>query len=119
MTSTKIGVPVCAADEFVEEEAQIVDVPGIGDVAVYEVDGAYYGIADRCSHQSAHLSDGFLEGCAVECPLHTSAFSLLTGEPDGPPAKIAVPVFEAWEVDGMVFVSPTPRITTRAEGPAA
>jgi len=35
---------------------------------------------DRCSHMSAPLSLGFLDGCIVGCPLHRGRFDLSTGE---------------------------------------
>jgi nitrite reductase/ring-hydroxylating ferredoxin subunit len=35
---------------------------------------------DRCPHMSAPLSLGRLEGCVVDCPLHSGRFDLSTGE---------------------------------------
>jgi nitrite reductase/ring-hydroxylating ferredoxin subunit len=36
---------------------------------------------DRCPHMSAPLSIGVLDGCQVDCPLHSGRFDLSTGEP--------------------------------------
>ena len=36
-------------------------------------------IDDRCPHMSAPLSIGKLEGCLVDCPLHSGQFDLSTG----------------------------------------
>jgi nitrite reductase/ring-hydroxylating ferredoxin subunit len=36
---------------------------------------------DRCPHMSAPLSLGRLEGCLVDCPLHSGQFDLATGDP--------------------------------------
>jgi nitrite reductase/ring-hydroxylating ferredoxin subunit len=38
-------------------------------------------VDDRCPHMSAPLSTGRLEGCVVDCPLHSGRFDLCTGEP--------------------------------------
>ena len=38
-------------------------------------------IDDRCPHMSAPLSIGVLEGCIVDCPLHSGRFDLASGEP--------------------------------------
>jgi 3-phenylpropionate/trans-cinnamate dioxygenase ferredoxin subunit len=38
-------------------------------------------IDDRCPHMSAPLSIGRLEGCVIECPLHSGQFDLATGDP--------------------------------------
>ncbi len=57
-------------------------------IAVFHTeDGQLYAIDDTCTHQDASLADGWLEGCAVECPLHASRFDLRTGQVDQPPAK--------------------------------
>ena len=82
----------------------VVEDDRVGRVAVFAVDGEYFGIADECSHQQAWLSDGFLEGCAVECPLHSSVFDLRTGVPQGPPARLPVRTFPAAAEAGRVVV---------------
>lgn len=38
-------------------------------------------IDDRCPHMSAPLSLGQLDGCIVDCPLHSGQFDLATGLP--------------------------------------
>ena len=48
-------------------------------IAVFNEDGEFFAIDDTCTHQDASLADGWLEGCAVECPLHASCFDLRTG----------------------------------------
>jgi nitrite reductase/ring-hydroxylating ferredoxin subunit len=35
---------------------------------------------DRCPHMAAPLSVGALDGCIVDCPLHSGRFDLSTGE---------------------------------------
>ncbi|ANY07895.1 bifunctional 3-phenylpropionate/cinnamic acid dioxygenase ferredoxin subunit [Pseudonocardia sp. HH130630-07] len=67
-----------------------VRVQGSVAIAVFNVDGELFAIDDTCTHQDASLSDGWLEGCAVECPLHAACFDLRTGRPSGPPAKTPV-----------------------------
>ena len=60
-------------------------------IAVFHTEeGELFAIDDTCTHQDASLADGWLEGCAVECPLHASRFDLRTGRVDAPPAKRAV-----------------------------
>jgi len=56
------------------------------DILLANVDGEYYAIDDRCSHEDASLYNGALKGKCVECPLHGSRFNLETGEPLEPPA---------------------------------
>ena len=57
-------------------------------IAVFHTEeGELFAIDDTCTHQDASLADGWVEGCAVECPLHASTFDLRTGRVDAPPAK--------------------------------
>ena len=72
--------------------------------AVFNVDGEYFAIDDTCTHQDASLADGWLDGCAIECPLHSSCFDLRTGRPSAPPAKVAVRTHQVVVSDGMVHV---------------
>ncbi len=90
-----------------------VRVQGQVAIAVFNVDGEFYAIDDTCTHQDASLSDGWLEGCAVECPLHAACFDLRTGRPSGPPARKPVRTHEVVVVDGQVYVHET--IGTEAE----
>ncbi|MEY9302621.1 nitrite reductase/ring-hydroxylating ferredoxin subunit [Bradyrhizobium elkanii] len=39
-------------------------------VALYRVGNEYYATSNICTHAEALLSDGILEGCEIECPLH-------------------------------------------------
>lgn len=53
-----------------------------GDVAVgvFEVDGTLHAIEDICPHAHAHLSQGFADGCEIECPLHGAVFDVTSGK---------------------------------------
>lgn len=48
-------------------------------VALFNVDGRYYALADRCSHAGGPLADGRLDGNIVTCPWHGSQFNVTTG----------------------------------------
>ena len=69
------------------------------DIAIFNVDGTIYATDDRCSHADAPLSDGEIEGCEVECPLHGARFDLRTGENLTPPAWEPVQTYEV-KLDG-------------------
>lgn len=73
-------------------------------IAVFHTeDGELLAIDDTCTHQEAPLSQGWLEGCEIECPIHAAAFNLHTGKASLPATK---PVrTHAVEVrDGIVYV---------------
>ncbi|MDX8149580.1 bifunctional 3-phenylpropionate/cinnamic acid dioxygenase ferredoxin subunit [Lentzea sp. BCCO 10_0061] len=73
-------------------------------IAVFNAEGAIYAIDDTCTHQDASLSEGWLEGCFVECPLHAASFDLRTGEASCPPAKRPVKTYSVHVNDGEVYV---------------
>jgi 3-phenylpropionate/trans-cinnamate dioxygenase ferredoxin subunit len=65
------------------------------------IDDDVYAIGDICSHAHVSLSEGevWCDEREIECPKHSSTFSLITGEPLTLPATQPVPVFRT-EVDG-------------------
>lgn len=96
-------VPVCPLAELPRGEARRIE--GEVPIAVFHTDdGELLAIDDTCTHQDASLADGWLEGCAVECPLHASVFDLRTGEPSSAPAKLPVRTHQVVVQDGSVFV---------------
>jgi 3-phenylpropionate/trans-cinnamate dioxygenase ferredoxin component len=96
-------IEVCPLAELLPGEVAIVKT-GQGRIAVFNADGELHAIEDRCSHQEAYLSDGWLAGCEVECPLHGATFDLRTGRPTGPPATEPVRVYPVEVRDGLVFI---------------
>jgi 3-phenylpropionate/trans-cinnamate dioxygenase ferredoxin component len=96
-------VPVLAVDDLAPGAARRVLV-GRHPVAVFNAEGALYAIDDTCTHQDASLSEGWLEGCLVECPLHASCFDLRTGEVTALPARMPVRTYHLEINDGMICV---------------
>ncbi|MGE7471944.1 non-heme iron oxygenase ferredoxin subunit [Bosea sp. NPDC003192] len=54
--------------------------------ALFQVDANYYALDNICPHAYALMTDGFVEGDTVECPLHGAMFHIPTGKCLGPPA---------------------------------
>ncbi|WP_156679284.1 Rieske (2Fe-2S) protein [Sphingomonas profundi] len=74
-------------------------------VALYRFEGAVYAIGDICPHEDVRLSEGFLDGGTIECPLHQSCFEIRTGKViEGGPAYEDVPSFDVRNEDGALFV---------------
>jgi nitrite reductase/ring-hydroxylating ferredoxin subunit len=68
-------------------------------VGVYLVDGAVHAIGNLCTHEYAILTDGFVEGDVIECPIHQARFSIKTGKALSEPAVVDVPTY-AVKVEG-------------------
>ena len=50
------------------------------EIALYEVEGEIYATDNLCTHGAARMSDGFLEGREIECPLHQGRFDVCSGK---------------------------------------
>lgn len=99
-------IPACPLAALPRGEAYRLDSDP--PVAVFHTeDGEVYAVDDTCTHQDASLSDGWLEGCEIECPLHSSRFDLRTGAVDSPPAKRPVRTHGVVVEDGMIYVVPS------------
>ena len=98
-----VKIPVCRLADLPRGEAfRFENTPPL---AVFHTDdGEVYAIDDTCTHQDASLSDGWGEGCAVECPLHAACFDLRTGRPSGPPAKKPVRTHRVVVSENSVYV---------------
>ena len=85
-------VAACSTDDVKPESAYAAEVDGV-EVAIVHSGGAYYAIADECSHAAIPLSEGDVGDGEIECYLHGSRFDLRTGQPLGLPAIDPVPVY--------------------------
>ncbi len=83
---------VAAVDDIDEDEPISVEVGGHS-VGVFRVDGEYYAIEDVCPHAYALLSQGFVDGEEVECPLHGAVFHIPSGKCLAGPAEEDVKTF--------------------------
>jgi Na+-transporting NADH:ubiquinone oxidoreductase subunit F len=58
-----------------------------------------------CTHGSASLADGFLQGTVIECPKHNGRFDIRDGSVRRSPPCVALKTYEAREKDGKVLVN--------------
>ncbi|MFN2241452.1 MAG: Rieske (2Fe-2S) protein [Anaerolineae bacterium] len=85
------------------EAAKLFDVPpgrvktveiGDEDIALCNVEGEIYAIANVCTHDGGPLGEGYLLGDEIECPRHGARFNVKTGEVKVLPAIVPVPTFK-------------------------
>lgn len=53
---------------------------GRRELGIFNVDGEFYAIDNRCPHADGPLSEGYIEGEMVSCPWHAWMFSVKTGK---------------------------------------
>jgi len=93
-----------ALEEVWEGAPLAVDVHGQA-VALYRFGDEIHAVGDFCPHQkNVRLSEGFLDGDTIECPMHQSCFNVKTGAVLSPPAREGLPVFKVRIEDGQVLV---------------
>ncbi|RST12967.1 bifunctional 3-phenylpropionate/cinnamic acid dioxygenase ferredoxin subunit [Streptomyces sp. WAC05374] len=105
-------IPVCRLEDLPEGES--VRVGTTPPIAVFHAGGELYAIDDTCSHQDASLSEGWVEDCLVECPLHGASFDLRTGQPTCLPARRPVRTHQVVVTDGVIHVRPAAHEDTAA-----
>jgi nitrite reductase/ring-hydroxylating ferredoxin subunit len=49
-------------------------------LSIFNVDGKFYAIDDRCPHRGAPLSEGVLTGTTITCPWHGAKFDVTNGK---------------------------------------
>ena len=99
----------CTRKSALEESKPLRVVVDGEDVLLAKIDDEIFAVSDICTHSEVSLSEGDIEGCAIECWLHGSSFDLRTGAASGPPATSDLQtykvVIEENQTDPMIFVS--------------
>ena len=96
---------VCPVEELTNCSVKIVYAGEIA-VGVYNLNGEYYAIEDRCSHDDGPLCEGDFEcgeGVAI-CPRHGANIDIRTGRALTLPAVEPVRTFPVHIIDGWVKV---------------
>jgi nitrite reductase (NADH) small subunit len=83
-------------------EGRVVEADG-KDLALFNVDGAYYALDNACPHRGGPLGEGDLEGTMVVCPWHAWRWDVTTGANVNNPA-IKTSCYPVSVDGGRVFV---------------
>jgi nitrite reductase/ring-hydroxylating ferredoxin subunit len=100
---TENVVRVCAQADIAAETVQAYDVADKR-LAVFHIGGKFYATDDECTHASASLADGILEGDVIECAVHLGAFHVPTGAVKAPPCSVALRTYQVVLQGDDVFV---------------
>ena len=94
---------VATTSDLDEDEAMQVVVEG-KELALINLDGELFALDDICTHAYASMSDGYIEGNCIECPLHGAQFDIRTGKAETPPATEDLVSYKVKVEDGDVFI---------------
>ena len=98
-------IDVGAAAELPPNSVKIVNAGSIT-VGVYNLNGEFFALEDRCSHDDGPLCEGDFDpdtGVAI-CPRHGANIDIRSGQPRTLPATEPVDTFPVKIVDGIVKV---------------
>ena len=98
-------VKVATVNEISPGEMKQVEV-GDEQILVANIGGTLYAVSDVCTHAEGSLSEGYLEGNEVECPLHGSRFNVTTGEVVESPAQEPIAIYKVKVEGDDVLVGP-------------
>jgi len=85
-------IAVATTDELPNGARKIVEIDGRA-IAVFNIAGAYYAIADVCSHDDGPVAEGDLYDYEIECPRHGAHFDVRTGKVLSFPAIVDIPAY--------------------------
>ncbi|PLS81563.1 MAG: hypothetical protein CYG59_05595 [Chloroflexi bacterium] len=100
---------VANVSEVAPGSAKLVVVDG-EQIALYNVDGTFYALSNRCSHARGPLVDGAVStsetGAQVACPWHDAQFDLKTGAALCKPARGPVAAYNVKVEGDAVLIGP-------------
>jgi naphthalene 1,2-dioxygenase ferredoxin component len=82
---TQVWTEVAAEADLFEGAGIAVTVAG-HEISLFKVEDGVYAIDNLCTHGSAKLCDGFVDGHLVECPFHQAQFDIRDGSVSCGPA---------------------------------
>lgn len=110
---------IAEVDDVPERGPLLVEVEGV-EIGIYEVDGAFYAVANYCIHQGGPLCEGQVSGTLdvdesyelvytreeeiVSCPWHGWEFDITTGNHLARD-EFQIPTYDIHQQDGSLFVN--------------
>ena len=95
-------VRVGALGDFPRGEGRVIDAGGVT-LAIFNVDGRYFALDNRCPHRGGPLGEGDVDGTTVTCPWHSWRWDVTTGANVNNPG-LKVGCFAVVVEDGALFV---------------
>lgn len=85
-------IAVATVEELGNGQRIILEVDGLS-IAIFNIAGQYFAIADVCSHDDGPVAEGELSDYQIECPRHGALFDIKTGKALTLPAVVDIPAY--------------------------
>jgi nitrite reductase/ring-hydroxylating ferredoxin subunit len=99
--SEQIEVP--PAEQPVPGQRKLIRAKG-KEIALFNIDGAFYAIDNRCPHSTGPLVKGRLFGTTLTCPWHGSQFEVTTGRCQSGPAETDVAFYPVYKSNDTLLI---------------
>jgi 3-phenylpropionate/trans-cinnamate dioxygenase ferredoxin component len=86
-------IKIATTDAIEQDDMIATEIEG-KQIALYHVGDSFHATANICTHAYALLTDGFLDECIIECPIHAGRFDIKTGKALGPPVNVDLKVYK-------------------------
>jgi nitrite reductase (NADH) small subunit len=103
MKSEHTWTPITYAENIPSRQGRSVTVAG-KILAIFNLNGRFLTIDNRCPHKGGPLSDGIVAGATVVCPLHGWRIDLESGVAARSTAPACVTTFPTRVEDGVIYV---------------
>ncbi|MCM3519824.1 Rieske 2Fe-2S domain-containing protein [Staphylococcus xylosus] len=100
----KQGFKYAISSSSVEEENMVEVAIGKETIVIARINGIVHATEGICTHAYAELVDGELDEHCLYCPLHFASFDIRDGSVLEGPAEVPLPIYEAVETDGQIWV---------------
>lgn len=97
-TGRAMRVTLATTGELEPGERKLIELDGLR-IALFNIGGEYFCIADVCSHDDGPVAEGEIGGYEIECPRHGARFDLRDGRVLSFPAIRDIPSYPV-SVDG-------------------
>ncbi len=85
---------VAKVSELGPGQLKPIELDGEHQICLANIDGTFYAIGGKCTHEGGPLAEGALDRTIVTCPWHGAMFDVTSGEVQGPPADDSEPKYE-------------------------
>ncbi|MBI2977090.1 MAG: non-heme iron oxygenase ferredoxin subunit [Chloroflexi bacterium] len=106
-SNTAEFIAIGPAAEVGSGRRKLVEIDGLS-IAVFNIAGSYYAIADVCSHDDGPVAEGDLYDAEIECPRHGARFDVRTGKVLSFPAIVDIPSYPVKVENGEILVGLPP-----------
>lgn len=96
-------IHVCTTDDIASGERLFFSV-GDESLVLLNIEGTYYAIADKCSHDDGPLGDGEIDKCEIICPRHGARFDITNGQAKKMPAMEDIPAYPVRIMNNIILV---------------